>query len=242
MRTIRRIILMLFESIIIFILFTTIAENIVMNVKLNSFLDNQILDESLSTETIKYYHKNNKSFKKRIDYLAAPSFCDILVTTDSSVEIPLIYNILSNTVGGHAGLVGISYNDEYYSILTTDTIDTTLNDRANCATIYSVFNWDDHYVFPSYYILRVELSDEEAIEVFNEAVSILGEPYNATFLLNTDTTSYCSDLVAKAFSKVNINLNWDFGATTVIDLIVSRHTKIVGYKEYKNKVSYFYTY
>lgn len=227
-------------GVLIFILSTTIYENIVVSSKLNKFLDNQILNEEISNDSYKYYYKDNQKSKRKEDYINNKSFCDILVTTASSIRLPLIYNILSTTVGGHAGIVGLKYQDAYYNFSSTDTLDTTSNERSDGVGSYSIYSWENESDFPNYMVLRVELTNDEAIQVYNEVISCLGDPYNLTFLLNTDDSSYCSDLISKAFQKVNINLNYDFGATTVIDLMASKYTEIVEYKVVKNKVAYYY--
>ena len=42
------------------------------------------------------------------------------------------------------------------------------------------------------------------------------------------------------YIKVNINLNHDFGVTTVLDLAASKYTNLVGYKKSSKNVSYYY--
>lgn len=208
--------------------------------KLNNFLENQVLLETKSDENNKYYYKTNPSYYD-INYMYPGSFCDILVTTDSSIEVPVIHSLLDLTVGGHAGLCGMYYADKYYTITDYDSIDTAYNETDNKTTIYPKNRWNDYVEFPSYFILRVNLTVDEMYTVFNEVVSSLGDPYNLTFLLDTKNKSYCSDLISKAFRKVNINLNYDYGATTVIDLLESKYTEIVGYKIRKNGINFFYT-
>ncbi len=240
MKSIKKIILICFISIIIFIISTTTYENIRFHVKLNGFLDNQILLESKSDEKNKYYYKENSKYYD-INYMYPGNFCDILVTTDSSINFPVVHSLLSLTVGGHAGLCGLNYNDKYYAITSYDSVDTAYNEIDNKTTVYPKDRWNNEIEFPSYFILRVDLTKDQMYKVFNEVVSCLGDPYNLTFLLDTKNKSYCSDLISKAFRTIDINLNYDFGATTVIDLLASKYTTIVGYKVYKNGINYFYT-
>lgn len=236
-----KVLLLVLETIVVFIVVSTIIENITYKSKLAIFLDNQILYEEKSTSVRKLYYKTDPSIYTDSTYRYPGTFCDILVTTDSSVEIPFIHDILSATVGGHAGLVGMQYQDAYYSITDKDTIDITHNNESTICRSYPQLSWDNGSMFPNYYILRVNLTENQMVQVFNEVISCLGDPYNMTFLLNTKNSSYCSDLVSKAFRRVGINLNPDFGATTVIDLLASNKCEIVGYKEVLKGVSYYYT-
>ncbi len=240
MKSVKKIFFIYFLAILIFVISTTTYENIRFHVKLNKFLEGQTLLEEKSSDKNKYYYKTNKDYYLNNSYMYPGSFCDILVTTDSSVNFPVIYDLLSLTVGGHAGLCAMQYKDAYYTITDADTIDTAYNDIDNKTTIYPKNRWDESDEFPNYYILRVYLTEDEMFKVFNEVVSSLGEPYNLTFLLDTKNKSYCSDLISKAFRSVNINLNYDYGATTVIDLLASQYTEIVGYKINKNGVNYYY--
>ncbi len=241
MKSIKKIILILLGGILLFIIVSTTYENIVYHNKLNNFLKDQVLLEEKSTDNNKYYYKTNSQYYTTDSYINPGFFCDILVTTDSSIEIPVIHDLLDLTVGGHAGFCGMKYQDKYYTISNSDTIDTAYNDLDNKTTIYPASKWNESSEFPNYYILRVSLTENESYIVYNELVSNLGEPYNLTFLLNTKTSSYCSDLISKAFRKVKKNLNYDFGPTTVIDLLASKYTEIVGYKVSKNNVNYYYT-
>ena len=231
-----------FIIIISFILITSFYENIVVTVKTNKFLDNQILDEERSDEKNKFYYKTNKDYYEKGDYANPGNFCDILLTLDSSIETPFIHDVLNFTVGGHAAIVGISYRDKYIKITNNSTIESTYNSMYKNAYTNFTFRWDDSVSFPNYYILRVDLTEEQSFIIFNEAVSMLEDPYNITFLLNVGSSSYCSDLVSKSFRKAGININYDFGATTVIDILASSKTKLIGMKYTKNGVDYYYTY
>lgn len=239
MKSLKKIIISCFVLILIFIISTTTYENIRFHVKLNNFLEDQILLDSKSDDLNKYYYKTNAAYYDN-NYMYPGSFCDILVTTDSSVEVPVIHSLLDLTVGGHAGLCAMYYADKYYTITDYDSIDTAYNETDNKTTIYPKNRWNDYVEFPSFFILRVNLTSEQMYTVFNEVVSSLGDPYNLTFLLDTKNKSYCSDLISKAFRKIDINLNYDFGATTVIDLLESKYTEIVGYKTRRNGINYFY--
>ena len=84
--------------------------------------------------------------------------------------------------------------------------------------------------------LRVNLSESEIKEVVSNAISLVGDDYNYSFLFDTDKKSYCSDIVTKAFSHVNVNLNKDSFATTIYDLIVADKTYISYYSYYEGNV------
>ena len=70
---------------------------------------------------------------------------------------------------------------------------------------------------------------------------MLGDPYNFMFVTNYKEKSYCSDFVSKSFHKAGINLNYDLGTTTVLDVAASNKTKLIGYKKFENNISYYYT-
>ena len=236
MKALKRVLLTLLICLISYIIVTTICENISIDNKVKDLKENCILDETASTEYSKFYYKDGNNRGKEL----LGSYCDILVTTDSSVEIPIIHDVLSTLVGGHAALCGIYYQDQYIRISDEQVIDTTSNNLEKTATISPKYSWTDTHDFPNYYVLRVKLTEQEADIVFNEAVSFLGDPYNETFIFNTDKTHYCSDLIKKCFDKVNIDLNPDSLGTTVTDILASKKCELIVYKYIENGISYFY--
>ncbi len=240
MKNMKRILGIITLLLISFIFVTTVRENIIVDNKTKEITKDAILDERKSNDFAKYYYKEDKDYYKRKEHLNPGSFCDILVTLNSNT-VPPFKDLIDLTIGGHVAICGMYYKDQYFKMLESDTIDTTFNDDYKCVSLSPKAEWDDSFLYPNYYILRVDLTEEQAYCVFNEAISMLGDPYNITFLLNTKNTHYCSDLVAKCFRKAHININPDFGATTVIDILASKYTHVVAYKVRKNNVDYYYT-
>ncbi len=239
-KIIKKILSYSFLAIFLFITITSVYENIQLSNKRNNLINNSILDTVHSSSSQKIYVGSQRSddYLKNIHNPGA--FCDILLTEYGSVGVPVLHDLVSFTVGGHAGIVGMHYQDKYINMTSTDTIETTFNNTDKVAYIIDNSSWNDIEMFPDYYIFRVYLSEEDAIKVFNDVISNLGDDYNISFLFNTKSSCYCSDIISKAFRKVNINLNYDFGVTTVLDLAASKYTNLVGYKKSSKNVSYYY--
>ena len=72
-------------------------------------------------------------------------------------------------------------------------------------------------------------------------MALVGEPYNYTFFFNTKNASYCTDIIGKAYSEIDVNLNKDKLTTSVYDLLISDETYI-SYYSYKdnNGIKYIY--
>lgn len=241
-KIIKKVLFFVLLPTLLFILVTSIYENIVIQNKINSFCKNSILDEVNSTSSKKCYYKENSDYYSNHSYINPGNYCDILVTTYGAPTQPILHELVSWTIGGHAALVGLSYNDEYFSFSYNTSLETTINDEYTYAYTINTNSWEDVYSFPNYIILRVDLTIDQSNKIFNEAVSMLGDPYNFLFVTNYKNKSYCSDFVSKCFRVANININYDLGTTTVLDIAASNKTYIVGYKKYVNKVSYYYTY
>lgn len=80
--------------------------------------------------------------------------------------------------------------------------------------------------------LRIkDTTSEQRDAIVDYAVSKIGYPYNYTFLFNRNKAYYCTDLVSRAASSAGININYDYLATTGNDLIASRNTYIIYYRE-----------
>ncbi|MGD9886785.1 MAG: YiiX/YebB-like N1pC/P60 family cysteine hydrolase [Bacilli bacterium] len=76
-----------------------------------------------------------------------------------------------------------------------------------------------------------DTTDEERDQMVEFASEQMGKPYNYTFLFNRENSFYCTDLVSRAYSKAGTNINYDFLATTGIDLIVSPKLYIIFIRE-----------
>lgn len=237
---------MLLGILIIFSVYVLIIST-VSNVKIlmleNSFKKGAVLDETISTSKKKFYNvsreTSEQTFTLKGGKVYPGSYCDILVRLESSNNLPVLHDIFTYTVGGHAGLLVGEYDDVDYSITDTDSVETAFNNDEKECFYDSVVEWEDR---ASYYVLRVNLTDEQKHIVTNEVISCLDDPYNLTFILNTYNTHYCTDLISKAFKKVGINLNENGFATTCQDLICSKNTQIVFMKQYNQSedISYYY--
>ncbi len=225
----------------LFVLITSIYENVIIKQKLDEFLENSILDEVKSTSNNKFYYHNDTDYYSSGKYLNPGNFCDIILTTSGAPTSPLLHEFVTYTIGGHVAICGMAYEDQFFCFSKDTTLETTLDGTYNKSYFINSNSWDDITYYPNYYIFRIELTKEQSYAIFNEAVSMLGDPYNFLFVTNYKNESYCSDFVSKAFRAANINLNYDLGTTTVLDLAASPLTKLVGYKLYKNGISYYYT-
>ena len=225
-----------------FIVVSTITENIIYANKINELKRDTIFDEINSSVSKKYYYKNNRldAYTKNDDYLYPGKSFDLILSVDSSVYVPLVHDILSYTVGGHASICGFKFSDHNLNVSETDVLETALNDEMDKAQATNRGYWNEMFR-TSFIGLRVNLTDYQYKIVYNEIASLIDDPYNYTFLFNTNSSSYCSDLISKGFRKVGINLNFDGGPTTVMDIIASSYTKPFLYKEVINGVSYYYS-
>ena len=85
------------------------------------------------------------------------------------------------------------------------------------------------------------MNKNERIKVISKAISMVGDPYNYAFIVDTQNKHYCSDLIMKSFSSIGINLNKDGFTTSVYDLVVSKDTYISYYHYYDhNDVRHVY--
>ncbi len=241
MKIIKKIAFFILLPTFLFILITSIYENVKIAKKLDKFLENSILDEVNSNSNNKYYYHSDDSYYSRYKYLNPGDFCDVILTTYGAPSTPVLHDLVTWTIGGHAAICGMSYQDEYFGFTQNITLETTLDSMYNSAYFITSNSWDDTHYYPNYYIFRIELTEEQSYIIFNEAVSMLGDPYNFMFVTNYKDKSYCSDFISKAFKKANINLNYDFGTTTVLDLAASDKCELIGYKKYENNISYYYT-
>lgn len=241
MKILKKIAFFILLPTFLFILITSIYENVKIAKKLDEFLENSILDEVKSNSNNKYYYHNDSTYYSSGKYLNPGNFCDVILTTSGAPQAPILHELVSWTIGGHIAICGMKYNDEYFGFSSNTTLETTLDNKNDSAYYINSNSWDDTYFYPNYYIFRIELTLEQSYIIFNEAVSMLGDPYNFMFVTNYKEKSYCSDFVSKSFHKAGINLNYDLGTTTVLDVAASNKTKLIGYKKFENNISYYYT-
>mgnify|MGYP001375922674 CR=1 FL=1 len=92
-------------------------------------------------------------------------------------------------------------------------------------------------------IVRVKNINEEMIDkALNYARSKIGYPYNYSFIFNQSYSFYCSDLVSRSIEAAGVNINYDNLVTTGADILISKNTYLVYYREKKiidNNPKYF---
>lgn len=248
MRKIIKIVLFILQNFIIFIVVaamsTSIEKHIQSNAIISDFTSKGVYQEDISTGTVKYYLVPGNETKKSIDFASKlPGVKgDILVSTEASLGIPLVSDFVSYFAGGHAALSTGVYRD--YQIQATDksTIEATgMNPGNNDSVImYKSSSWVEDNYFNSVIGLRVAMSDEECDEVLSLTTSLVGDPYNYSFMFNTNKTSYCTDLISKAFKRVGYNLNKDGGTNSIYDFIVTNDTYMYYYHYFKDGIKYIY--
>ena len=197
---------------------SAITKTIYADVLIENFKNKAIYNAEESTEMTKLYaipSDETLPVKQQIGVEQYPGNAgDILITLTSELEIPFVHEFISLFAGGHAALVlGES---------------SGLNDDLNLADTCSKAYWT-RYKYPIIG-LRVKMTEEERHRVIARGLALAGDPYNYSFLFNTKNKSYCSDLVAKAFASIGVNLNKDGFTTSVYDLLISGETYITYYR------------
>lgn len=249
MRKIVKIVFLFIKCFILFIALWATTSSTVKNVEkliyVEQFKSRGEYQDSISTNQIKFYKvaANEKEDSKRPAYLSNGSTIypgskgDILVSTQATLVNPFISGIVTYYVGGHATIVVDDYFDYQVEANNRSSVEATgLSPYDNRSVITDRSYWTEKGPFTEVIGLRVNLSESEIKEVVSNAISLVGDDYNYSFLFDTDKKSYCSDIVTKAFSHVNVNLNKDSFATTIYDLIVADKTYISYYSFYEENV------
>lgn len=242
MRKIVRIGLLIFRSILIFVAigaFTTASvKNVMKLVIVEKFKSQGIYQEDISTDRIKYYRiesDEEKGFKKVGNNILPGAPGDILVSTQATVVNPLVSGLISFFAGGHAAICCDDYRDYEISLDSSISIEATgLESGANLAKPFNKSYWMNDSVFTEIMALRIDMNESEKKEVLSNSSALLGDPYNFSFIFDTENKSYCSDIVSKTYSKIGANLNKDGFTTSVYDLIVSSDTYLSYYHYYDN--------
>lgn len=224
--------------IVIFIIITFIAfkNNLQTRVMVETFKSKAIYQEDISTSKIKYYCV--ESNEKTIDLLTSGDCIpgqpgDILVSTEQNTIAPIINDIISFYVGGHAGYLSGSYKDFEVSSSNNSVVEsTTTNGITDNVRLFSIADWQNNKYFKSVIGLRVRMTDQERQEVTSLITSYIDDPYNTSFIFNTVNKSYCTDLITKGFDYIGKDLNEDKFVVSVFDLIVSKYTYISYYHYY----------
>ncbi|MCM1130607.1 MAG: hypothetical protein NC310_01470 [Roseburia sp.] len=248
MKNIIKMILIGIETAVLFVvvggLTSAITKTIYSNILIENFKSKAIFDEEASSDMLKVYVVPSNEERPTIEKVGKDYYPgntgDILITLQSELTIPFIHEFVSFFAGGHAALVLGDYEDLLDKTTSMNTVESSgLNDDLNLADTYSKTYFAD-YQHPVIG-LRVSLSLEERVKVLTRGLSLAGDPYNYSFLFDTDNKSYCSDLVAKAFNSVGVNLNKDGFTTSIYDLLISGETYMTYYRYFDNDgVEYVY--
>ena len=251
MKKILKIVLKICGFILLYILVTGItaatAKNIYSEILINQFKSKGVYQENLSTDTVKIYHIESDEELSSIimkDGMITPGNSgDIIISLELKLESELIGNVVSFFAGGHAGLVLDDYSDKAGSADSDFLLESTGFGDQTDAFVFNKNYWYDDNVTPfdEVIVLRVKTTEEERCKVLSKAMALVGEPYNYTFFFNTKETSYCTDIVGKAYSEIGVDLNKDKLTTSVYDLLISKDTYISYYYYMDSKgIKHFY--
>ncbi len=243
--------LIILRSILLFILIwggtITIVKNIHKVALVEEFKNRAVYQEDISTASTKYYKiesdETTSTFTKSGNSIYPGNESDIIVTTEALLGPELVRGTISFLVGGHAAYVNGTYGDYNLSQTGkgTTTIEATgLNEGENLSAVFNSSYWIDSSTYKEVIGLRVKMTDAERREVNSMCASLIGDPYNFSFVFDTINKSYCSDIMYKAYRKIGKNLNKDGFATTIFDLISSDDTYISYYHVFKDGVKYIY--
>lgn len=241
-----KFIFLMLESFVIFVVMwatiVSLVKHIEKNVLVNSFKSGAVLNQELSTAKIKMYEvKGNEELPSYVKYnnkIVPGNKADIILACDSLMDVSdngfinsFVKSVITFYAGGHASLVVDEYRNFEYSTTSGDYVPgftaSDINQVESTGIGYGLapailsdrsYEWQDRQ---EVIVMRAKITEEERNEVISMATSFVDEPYNYSFLFDIDNTSYCSDLVAKCYKKVGIELNKDSFATTIYDIITS---------------------
>ena len=240
MRKIFKFVWIILKSILIFIAIGALSTATVKNVQkialIESFKSKGIYQEHLSTEYVKMYMiESNEELPSYTDagYDIIPGYAgDILISFEAIVH-PFVNGFISYFAGGHAAICLDEYNDFEANFDNLSSLEATgLEGGQNLSKIFDRGYWSTNDVYDEVIGLRVKMTESQRKEVISLAGSLLGDPYNFSFLFDTKNKSYCSDIVSKVYSRVGANLNKDDFTTSIYDLLVSSDTYISYYHCY----------
>ncbi len=251
MKKLLKIVLKMCGFILLFILVTgitaAISKNIYSEILINQFKSKGVYQPDLSTDEVKIYHVESDETRPTVlekdGSLTPGNTGDIIISLHLPLDNELIGGVVSFFAGGHAGLVLGDYEDQKGTADSDFLLESTGFGNETDAFVFNKNYWYEEDVTPFNEViaLRVDTTLEERNKVLAKAMALVGEPYNYTFFLNTKETSYCTDIVGKAYSEIGVDLNKDKLTTSVYDLLISNETYI-SYYYYKDSkgVKHFY--
>ncbi len=226
--------------IVVGALTTAITKNIYANILIEQFKGSAQFEEERSTPTKKFYRVPKEedeleAFEEINDVVWPGKTGDILISLRSELTIPFVGDFVSFFAGGHAAFVLGDYRDKECNLSEHRTLESSgLTENNNQANIYDKKYWTTATPYQACIGVRVKLTEAERHLVLAEAMGLWKDPYNYTFIFNTNNSSYCSDLINKAYNKVGVNLNKDGFTTSIYDIVVSGETYIFYYHYFDN--------
>lgn len=152
---------------------------------------------------------------------------DILLTNRNPWEKSKVIGLVAKTTWiGHAALISSDDSKKTIHIVGNQT-------KAENIVAEVDNNWINYgHKNDEIAIVRIkDITNEEITLALDYAYSKLGAKYNYTFFFNRKNTFYCSDLVSRAMNAAGININYDGLVTTGADILVSKSTYLVYYRE-----------
>lgn len=226
------------EATVLFIvvgaLCTAITKNIYAEALISQFKKRGVLDETHSTNKVKYYPIDSNEERPTIQNYGGTYYPgnsgDILISLKSELDIPFIQDFISFFAGGHAAVVLGDYQDATSSVTVDQTMESTgVGNDANAGVSDKGDCWVDASPYDEVICLRVDTTEEQRNRILAEAMALSDDPYNYAFIWDTKKKTYCSDLIQKIYRKQGFNLNKDGFTTSVYDLIVTSETYISYY-------------
>lgn len=184
------------------------------------------------------YEDTSRPILNMLDLSSLGSKGDILITNRNPLSESVIVGWISElTWIGHCALVSSADGKQTIHIVGNQS--RAENVVQEVENKWITWGHDDQKIA----MVRVKNISEEAIDkALDYARSKIGYPYNYTFLFNQSNSFYCSDLVSRSIEEAGIKINYDNLLTTGADILVSKNTYLVYYREKKvinNEEKYF---
>lgn len=186
----------------------------------------KVIDETLNEETIQLNHDTG--------FLRLGKTGDFFLIPQSGMDfMPMFAEFVSYLFGGHAGMI-------------VDDGNYTVEAMGGSADQSYVLQWptDLHEEERTLIGMRVVGSTkEERAQAAKNAESLIGKPYNYTFVFDTQGKYYCTDLCHRVYSSefgMNYQLDDNGFHVSCQDLFRSEQTQITFVKYNYNGNTYIY--
>ena len=209
-----------------------LMENIYIKKAIDEFKERGVLvfenDNTRFYEVKKTYDFEDNTKHIITDYESnnVGSKTDIFVTSRNPLPGDPIMNLVSKYIWiGHAGMV---IDDEGKT-----TIEITGNSSNNTVSIYNN-TWLTDSIDSTKEIALLRLKDidkEKEDKIIDYLHSKIGYSYNYSFFFNRSKSFYCTDLMSRAAKSADVDINYDYLATTGADIFASNATYLVYYRE-----------